>query len=616
MLAAASGAMSSSPMSDPHADFARAASLLDSDPAAALPIARALAAAIPGNAAILRLVGAAHRRLGQAGEAEAAEAAAIRAAVHDPELQRAARALAANELHVAEPLLRGRLKADPGDVPAIRMLAELAARIGRLRDAESLLRRAVELAPAFAPARANLATVLHRQNRTPEALEELDRLMADDPGNPALSTLRAAALGRVGDYDEAIALYEDVIARRPDQPKIWMSYAHALKTVGRQVDAIAAYRRALSLDPTMGEVWWSLANLKTVKFDATDIAAMAAALETPGLSDDNRFHLDFALGKAHDDAGEPAPAFAHYAAGNALRRSLIGYDPAEVTAQVDATIAIFTPDFVAAYRGQGGGLGCDAPDPIFILGMPRAGSTLIEQILSCHSQVEGTMELPDIPQLAAKANAMIGRYPRDLGKLSPDELRALGEDYLETTRIQRREGKPRFIDKLPNNWLHAGFIDLILPNATIIDARRHPLDCCFSNYRQHFARGQGFSYALDDIGTYYADYVRLMAHIDAVMPGQNGQGRVIRVIHEVLLDDPEAEVRRLLDAMGLPFEEACLNFHQSDRAVRTASSEQVRRPINRDGQGQWRAYEQWLDPLKHALGDVLTAYPDVPPLHP
>jgi len=588
---------------DPNIAFARANALLVSDPAASLKLAHQLAAAAPGQPAILRLIGAAHRRLGQLAEAEAAETAAIRAAVHDPQLQQAAHALAANELHIAEPILRARLKADPADVPAIRMLAELAARIGRMRDAESLLRRAVELAPAFAPARANLATVLHRQNRTPEALDELDRLMADDPGNPALSTLRAAALGRIGDYDEAIALYEDVTAKRPDQPKIWMSYAHALKTVGRQSDAIAAYRRALALDSTLGEVWWSLANLKTVKLDAADVAAMEGALAAPGLSDDNRFHLDFALGKAHDDAGQVAPAFAHYAAGNALRRSLTGYDPADVTAQVDATIEVFTPDFVASREGQGYG----ARDPIFILGMPRAGSTLIEQILSCHSMVEGTMELPDIPQLAAKANAMAGRYPRDLGKLSAGELCALGEHYLETTRIQRREGKPHFIDKLPNNWLHAGFIELILPNATIIDARRHPLDCCFSNFRQHFARGQGFSYALDDIGAYYADYVRLMAHFDAIMPG-----RVIRVIHEALLDDPEAEVRRLLAAIGLPFEEACLDFHKSDRAVRTASSEQVRRPINRDGQGQWRAYEVWLDPLKDALGDVLTDYPAVP----
>ena len=583
--------------------FANAVSLVDAKPSRALEIAQALLRRLPGNPDLLRLIGRAHRALGHDEAAAYAELAAIDAAAEYPELRRAAAALVANELHVAEPLLRAHLKASPTDVAAIRMMAELAARIGRYRDSEVLLRRAIELAPAFAAARANLATILHRQNRTPEALEELDRLNAADPGNTAHATLRAAVLGRIGDYEEAIALYREVLDRRSDQPKLWMSYGHALKTVGRQDEAIAAYRRGLDADPTLGEIWWSLANLKTVRFDDADIARMRAALASPGLSDENRLHLDFALGKAFDDKGETETAFGHFATANALRREQIGYDPSEISQQVDAIIALFTPDFLADHAGQG----CAANDPIFILGMPRSGSTLIEQILACHSQVEGTMELSDIPRLAAKASTLVGRYPEDLGNLDPAELAMLGADYLGATRIQRREGKPHFIDKLPNNWLHAGFIQLILPNARIIDARRHPLDCCFSNFRQHFARGQGFSYGLDDMGRYYADYVRLMAHIDRVLPG-----RVHRVIHEQLLDDPEGEIRALLAALDLPFEQPCLDFHSSGRAVRTASSEQVRRPINRDGVGQWRPYADKLDPLRAALGTVLELYPVVP----
>ncbi len=582
--------------------YAQASALIAEEPARALDIAQSILKRSPGNANVLRLIGRAHRALGHDSAAEHAELGAIEASTRDPELRRAALALVENELHVAEPLLRARLKASPFDVAAIRMMAELAARIGRFRDAEALLRRAVELAPAFVPARANLATVLHRQNRTVEALAELEQLNGADPGNTAHATLRAAVLGRVGDYDEAITLYREVLERRPDQPKLWMSYGHALKTVGRQEEAIAAYRRGLDADPSVGEIWWSLANLKTVRFNEADIDRMKQVLQNPKLSDENRFHLDFALGKAFDDAGDTNTAFAHYASGNAIRREQIAYDPDEVSRQVDTTIALFTPDFLAARVGQG----CPAPDPIFVLGMPRAGSTLIEQILACHSQVEGTMELPDIPRLAHQAVAE-GRYPRDLDRVEATQLAALGQDYIEATRIQRREGKPLFIDKLPNNWLHTGFIHLILPNARIIDARRHPLDCGFSNFRQHFARGQGFSYGLDDMGRYYADYVRLMAHFDQVLPG-----RVHRVIHEQLLDDPEAEIRRLLEALDLPFEQACLDFHSSSRAVRTASSEQVRRPINRDGVDQWRAYADKLRPLRDALGPVLDLYPQVP----
>jgi len=531
---------------------------------------------------------------------------ALGAAKRDPALLRAAGALLDNDLAVAEAILRPHLHRRPTDVAAIRMLAELAGRLGRYADAEALLRRALELAPGFTAARANLATALYRQNRPAEAIAALDAILEAEPGHAGHQNLKAAALSRLGGYEEALALYAEVLARLPDQPKVWMSYGHVLKTVGRTDEGVAAYRRAIALAPTLGEAWWSLANLKTVRLGAEDAAALEAALAVEPLGVHDRLHLHFALARALEDAGEAERAFAHYAEGNRLRHAMIGYDAAEATAGVDRAVALFTPVFFAARQGQGS----PAPDPIFILGMPRAGSTLVEQILASHPLVEGTMELPDVPLLARRLGA--GRengdlYPESLAGLDAGALRALGEEYLERTRVQRRERRPFFIDKMPNNWVHVGLIHLILPNARIVDARRHPLDCCFSNFRQHYARGQGFSYSLADMGRYYADYVRLMAHFEGVLPG-----RIHRVVHERLVDDPEGEVRALLAYLGLDFDPTCLRFHENPRAVRTASSEQVRRPLNRDGQGQWRPYESWLEPLKAALGPVIEAYPEAP----
>ncbi|HEX7695540.1 MAG TPA: sulfotransferase [Sphingomonas sp.] len=518
---------------------------------------------------------------------------------YHPRLVQAAMALNDNALHVAEPLLKQHLNDDPYDVAAMRMLAELAGRIGRYRDSEALLRRAIELSPAFTAARANLALVLYRLNRPAEAIEELTQVVAEDPDNPGHANLQAAALGRVGDFDAAIMLYDRVLKDAPNQPRVWMSYGHMLKTVGRQEDGIAAYRRAIALMPALGEAWWSLANLKTVKFDDADVAAMEQALADGAISDEDRFHLDFALGKAFEDRKQAEAAFHHYDAGNALRRTKLVYEPDETERFVDRSISLFTDRFFAARAGQG----CAAGDPIFILGMPRAGSTLIEQILSSHSLVEGTTELPDIPALARRDQ----NYPEGVADYAPEKLRALGEEYLKRTRIQRRTDRPFFIDKLPNNWAHLPLIHLILPNAKIIDARRHPLGCCFSNFKQHFARGQAFSYGLERMGRYYRDYVRLMAHVDHVLPG-----RVHRVFYEDMVDHTEREVRRLLDYCGLDFEPACLAFHETERAVRTASSEQVRQPIFREGTEAWKPFEPWLDPLKAALGDVLTAYPAAP----
>ena len=584
------------------------ARLLRENAALAALQAREILQASPGNADAFRLLGAALRRTGEDEEAERAELDAIYASVRDPELIRAAEALLDNELAVAERILRPRLKARPTDVAAIRMMAELAARLGRYVDAENLLRRALELAPGFAAARSNLATILYKQNRPAEALAELDRLEVDDGEDAGRQNLKAAALGRIGSYQEAIDLYGQVLERQPGQPKVWMSYGHMLKTVGRRDDSIAAYRRAIDLAPSLGEAWWSLANLKTIAFGADDVEAMTRALDAPGLAQDDRLHLRFALGKALEDQGEAEASFGHYAEGNRIRRAMIDYDPADIGDHIRRSEALFTAEFLDARAG----MGCDAPDPIFILGMPRAGSTLVEQILASHSAVEGTMELPDLPALAKRLGGRVRKadpsaYPECLAGLEPGALRALGEEFLEGTRIQRKTGRPFFIDKMPNNWAHVGLIRLTLPEAKIVDARRHPLACGFSNFKQHFARGQAFSYSLEEMGLYYRDYVSLMRHFDRVQPGW-----IHRVIHEQLVEDPEAEVRRLLYFLGLDFDPACLRFHENVRAVRTASSEQVRRPINREGLDRWQSYEPWLGPLKQALGPVLDTYPEAP----
>jgi tetratricopeptide (TPR) repeat protein len=540
--------------------------------------------------------------------ADEAFAQHLRYSTHDPKLMGAALALAENRIPDAELQLREHLKRHPTDVLAIRMLAEVAARIGRTHDAETLLRRCVDLAPGFRIARQNYAMVLHRQNKWSEALQEIDHLMVDEPSNPGLRNLKAAVLNRIGEYEPSIELYRAVLRDYPNQPKVWMSLGHALKTANHNAESISAYRRCIELAPQFGEVWWSLANLKTFRFTPEDVATMRLQLERGDLTNDDRFHFHFSLGKALEDGGEYAASFEHYAQGNALRRKLIRYDAEENAAHVERSKRLFTADFFAERAGWG----CESPDPIFIVGLPRSGSTLIEQILSSHSQVEGTQELPDISMIARMIANRTSRaegtaYPRALEKYSAEELRALGERFLERTRIQRKTPRPLFIDKMPNNWAHTGLIHLILPRAKIIDARRHPLGCCFSCFKQHFARGQTFTYDLDELGRYYRDYVELMAHFDAVLPG-----RVHRVFYESMVEDTETEVRRLLAYCGLPFEDSVLKFHKNQRAVRTASSEQVRRPIFREGLDQWRNYEPWLGPLKAALGDVCERYPATP----
>ena len=532
----------------------------------------------------------------------------VRHAAADPGLMAAGAALAGDRIPEAEGMLRRHLREAPTDVVAIRMFAELAARVGRTDEARQLLERCLELAPGFHAARQNHALLLHRANQPERALAELERLLAAEPGHPAHRNLKAVVLCRTGDYQAAIALYADLLDEYPDNAQVWMSYGHALKTAGFTDRAIEAYRRALAIAPSFGEVWWSLANLKTFRFSGDDVATMRAQLERADLSDDDRLHLDFALGKALEDAGDYEPSFRHYAAGNERRHAQLHYDPVETHERVEHIRGQYTREFFDERAGSGS----PARDPIFVVGLPRAGSTLIEQILSSHSQVEGTMELPEITSITRllreqgeDGGAM--RYHEALARLDAGALRELGERYLAHTRIQRKTSAPLFIDKMPNNFMHIGLIHLMLPNAIVIDARRHPMACCFSAFKQHFARGQSFSYRLDDLARYYRDYVRLMAHFDTVLPG-----RVHRVIYERMVEDTEGEVRRLLAHCGLPFEEGCLRFFENARPVRTASSEQVRRPIYREGVDQWRHYAPWLGALEQGLGEVLRAYPGVP----
>jgi len=552
--------------------------------------------------------------LDSAGDAPAADEARahyLKAATRDPRLIDAAAALVSNRLPQADALLRTHLAAQPTDVAALRMLAEVAGRLRRYDDAQALLERCLELAPSFDAARQNYAAVLNRQGNAAAALEQVRQLLMKEPRHPGYRNLQAAVFANLGAYSESIEVYRSVLRDFPRQPRIWMSYGHSLKTAGRIEEAVAAYRRAIGQEPSLGEAYWSLANLKTFRFADGDVRAMHAELGRPGLSDDDRLHFEFSLGKALEDERSYAESFAHYDRGNAIRRRLHPYSAEENTRFVRHSKALLTPDFIADRAGAGAG----AKDPIFIVGLPRSGSTLVEQILASHPFVEGTMELPDIPQLAhelARRGEDDGdsdgtAFFRSLARLSRAELSGLGERYLASTRAHRKTDAPFFIDKMPNNCLYVGFIHLILPNARIIDARRHPLGCGLSVFKQHFARGQNFSYGLADIGRYYRDYVELMAHVDTVLPA-----RVHRVFHESMVQDTDREVRRLLDHCGLPFEPACLRFYENDRAVRTASSEQVRRPIFRDGLDQWRNYESSLGPLEHALGAVLNLYPGVP----
>jgi len=568
-----------------------------------------------GAIAALRQATAAKRDLAEAwramgellfleGDVEGAERAFgehERASVKDPRLQPAATALFDGDLTRAEQLLRQHLDRRPDDAEGLRLLAEVFARQSRWDDAELLLGRCLELDPGFDGARFSYATALFQQQMAVQALPHVERLLAKAPDDPAYRNLMAACLGLIGDHDRVNAIYQELLDQFPGQPRLWLNYGHALRTVGRRAEAVDAYKRCIRLSPGLGDAYWSLANLKITSFTLEDEAAMAAQLARSDLSADDRLHLCYALGKALEDRKAFAESMHCYMEGARIRVKEAPYEADELSALVERTVKLFTQDFIAERAGAG----LDDAAPIFVVGLPRAGSTLIEQILASHSAVEGTMELPDINLIARSLGrperATPGpRYPDVLATLDPSCLAALGERYITTTQVHRKLGRPFFIDKMPNNFLHVGLIHLILPKAKIIDARRHPLGSCFSAFKQHFNQGQNFSYDLTDLGRFYHDYVALMAHFDDVLPS-----RIHRVIYEDMVEDTEAEVRRLLDYCELNFEPACLKFYENGRAVRTVSSEQVRRPIFRDGLEQWRNYEPWLEPLKVALGPAL-----------
>ena len=522
----------------------------------------------------------------------------------DPRLIHAIRCFNAGKTGLSEQHCREFLNDHPANVTAIRLLAEIGLKVGVLVDSEHLLERCLELAPEFSLARLSYAKVLSRREKLELALEQADYLLAKEPGKSSYLALRASILVRMGDFENAIPCYENILERFPSQPSIMLSYGHALKTVGEQDKAIEAYRRTISLRPSFGDAYWSLANLKTFRFEDSDLDAMREQHKNNSGSREDFYHLCFALGKALEDRKQFDESFKYYHLGNTIKERLSGYDADTIENYVRRMKAACPREVFSAAEGTG----CQSPDPIFVVGLPRSGSTLLEQILASHSQVEGTKELIQILAIARRLGgnrkkAESSLYPDNLSQLEAARLQELGQEYIERTRIQRGSA-PFFVDKMPNNFLHIGLIALILPNAKIIDARRHPMAACFSGFTQLFARGQSFTYGLKNMGRYYRDYVELMDHWDEVLPG-----KVLRVQYEEMVTDTENQVRRMLAHCELEFEQNCLQFHRTERAVRTASSEQVRQPIYSGAMEHWRNFEPHLDELKEALGPVLERYP-------
>jgi len=514
------------------------------------------------------------------------------------ELVEAGKLLRKGEQGKAETIVRDLLKKHPTDVSAIKMLADIGIKMGQASEARDLLERCLELSPNFHAARHAYAMALMRQQEPEAAIDEAEKLLALDPDNPSFLTLKAAMLNKIGDQAGALDIYEKVLKNYPNQARAQMTYGHTLHAVGRVDESIDAYKACIRLSPEVGEAYWSLANLKTFRFSDEDIDAMKAQVTTEGGDPDDQSHLAFALGKALEDRKQFDESWQFYKRGNNIRRISHRHNIKVNALDSVRQVRVCSKDLFE----QRAGWGCQAPDPIFVVGLPRAGSTLLEQILASHSQVEGTAELADIGAISRKLGDKTrknpaGKYPEILADLTEEEVRELGESYLQTTRIQRATDAPFFIDKLPNNFRHIGMIHLILPNSKIIDARRHPMGGCFSCFKQLFARGQTFTYGLEDIGKYYRDYVRLMDHWGTVLPG-----RVHRVQYEEMVADTEVQIRALLDYCELDFEEQCLRFYETERSIRTPSAEQVRKPIYKEGMEQWRNFEAHLDPLKEALG--------------
>lgn len=561
--------------------------------------------AVAHNAALLgswQMLADLHAAAGRQNAADFAIAQRDYLAGLPPELQSVASLVQEGRLLKAERICRHFLQTRGHHVEAIRLLAEIGTKFNAYDEAEFLLESALVLEPDNAGVHFDYVGVLNKRQKFDEALQQVTVLRAKESESAQIDMLYANQHLAVGNFDTALQVYHHRAAEAPNNPHIQLTLGHALKTIGRQAEAIDAYDAACRLKPDYGDAYWSLANLKTYRFDERQIAVMREVEAAGSTQLADRYHLCFALGKALEDRSAYAEAFAYYERGNRLKRDEVGYDWRRISKEIQLQIDHCTPALFAAAAGAGS----QASDPIFILGLPRAGSTLLEQILASHSQVEGTMELPNILALAHKLDGRRrvdeeARYPANLGELTHAELTAFGDAYIRDTKIHRKHGAPFFIDKMPNNFRHIGLIRMILPNARIIDARRGAMGCCFSGFKQLFAEGQEFTYGLEEIGHYYRDYVRLMDHWDAVLPGA-----VLRVRYEDVVADLEQQVRRTLDFCGLPFEAACLNFHQTERAVRTASSEQVRQPIFSSGVDQWEHFSAHLGPLRAVLGPELS----------
>lgn len=578
-----------------------------SDPGGALSDARQFLEAHPDFPPAWRIAALAARGDGLDAEADQMELKGIAAALDQPHLKEAQRAFAESRLPDAETAVRSYLREDPEDPAAALMLGEIANLCGSPQQAENLYRRALLLAPAYAEAGMALALLLRNAGRYDEALATARLILIRYPEHlPALS-LVAAVLMQVRRLEESDAAFVKLLYEYPADSRGWMNYGFLLKAIGRQADAVAAYRRSVTINPSNGQAWWGLANLKTVRLSDADIETIRAALADDTLDIEERMHHYFALGKALDDIGDYATAFAAYSDGARLRLARTPHDPEIVFENVRSAERTFTSSFFAKRKGWGS----QARDPIFIVSLPRSGSTLIEQILASHPMIEGTEELHNIEGLALSlADRRNGvDYTHRFSHLDERQVRELGELYIAATRHYRHTDRPYFTDKMPGNWMYLGLIRSIFPHAKVIDVRRHPMACGFANFTQHFHQGINFSYDLGHIGRFYTAYVRQMAHFDHVAPGY-----VYRVFHEALIENLEGEVRLLLDYLGLPFDDACLRFFENKRAVHTPSSEQVRQPIYRHGMNRWLQYEPWLGPLKDALGPILEQYPAVPPL--
>jgi len=562
----------------------------------------------PALPASWRLLESLYRMAGQTQEAEQAADHVATLGKLPPEIVSATALFSDGEIAPAEQLIRDYLRRHGDHVEGMRLLARIGLERDVLDDAQLLLERVLELAPDYHLARFEYAQVLAKRHLFLKARSHAEQLLEIDRDNRNYRTLYALTLVGLGQHEQALELYRNLLVGAVQPADLHLSIAHCLKTVGATEAAVTQYRAAASARPGYGEAYWSLANLKRYRFTEGEIDRMCAAESAPETATVDRYHLCFALGKALEDRGEFEQSFAYYSRGNALKRAASGYDAQQLETGARLQREVCTRALFARHSGSGS----PATDPIFIVGLPRSGSTLIEQILSSHSAVEGTQELADLPRMV---NGLQGReaphgqalYPRILARMTAADCRRLGEQYLRDTHSFRATGRPRFIDKMPNNFRHIGLIHLILPNATIIDVRREPMACCFSNFKQLFAQGQTFTYGLQDIARYYRNYLELMRHWDEVLPG-----RVLRIHYEDVVDDLEGSVRRLLDHCGLELEPACLAFHRTVRSVRTPSSEQVRQPIYRDALEQWRHYERWLAPLREALGDAVDGYRDSP----